>query len=247
VNTLFLAYVGASLPLLVLFVTSGDALGTVATAEAVAVEVVRTLCGSVGLIAAVPLTTVLAAALAPPDQPAGAAVAEAPAGLVAFAPVAGLAQEAAVVLFDRVLALHGPRLSHATVAVDTGDWLGREALPDGARTAAVELQRLAAGRRGGGSWYRRALEAGSVRLDLRDQGQLDLLRRFGPFSTGARVWTDDHQDPVVETAEGLDGLPRVTYRLAAWELDRLRALLADAGLGGAVLVPRRSRARRVRA
>ena len=64
VNTLFLAYAGASLPLLVLFVSGGDPLGTVVTAEAVAVEVVRTLCGSVGLIAAVPLTTVLAANLA---------------------------------------------------------------------------------------------------------------------------------------------------------------------------------------
>jgi uncharacterized membrane protein len=71
VNTLFLAYAGASLPLLVLFVSGGDALGTVATSEAVAVEVVRTLCGSVGLIAAVPLTTVLAASLAL-EEPAAA-------------------------------------------------------------------------------------------------------------------------------------------------------------------------------
>jgi len=261
VNTLFLAYVGASLPLLVLFVTSGDAFGTVATAEAVAVEVVRTLCGSVGLIAAVPLTTVLAAALAPPEGPAtdaagrladaavfepgpAAAAREEPGGRAAFAPAGGLPQEAALALFERVLALHGPRLSHATVALDTGDWLSREALPDDARRAAVELQRLAATRRSGGSWYRRALAAGSVRLDLREQGQLDLLRRFGPFSTDTRVWNDDHPDPVVETAEALDDLPRVTYRLAAWELDRLRALLADAGLSGAALVPRRSRARR---
>jgi uncharacterized membrane protein len=243
VNTLFLAYVGASLPLLVLFVTSGDAFGTVSTAEAVAVEVVRTLCGSIGLIAAVPLTTVLAAALAPPFEPAPAAAGrDEPGGRVAFAPAGGLPQEAALALFDRVLALHGPRLSYATVAVDTGDWLGREAMPDDARRAAVELQRLAATRRSGGSWYRRALSAGSVRLDLREQGQLDLLRRFGPFSTDARVWNDDHPDPVLETAEALDDLPRVIYRLADWELDRLRALLADAGLSGAVLVPRRSRA-----
>jgi len=251
VNTLFLAYVGASLPLLVLFVTSGDAFGTVATAEAVAVEVVRTLCGSVGLIAAVPLTTILAAALAPPQSPATSAAghpadaaAAAQGGRVAFSPARGLPQEAALALFDRVLALHGPRLSHATVAVETGDWLGRESLPADARRAAVELQRLAVARRSDGSWYRRALSAGTVRLDLREQGQLDLLRRFGPFSTDARVWADGHPDPVVETAEALDGLPRVTYQLAAWELDRLRALLADAGLSGAVLVPRRSRARR---
>ena len=242
VNTLFLAYVGASLPLLVLFVTSGDPFGTVATAEAVAVEVVRTLCGSVGLIAAVPLTTVLAAALAPPFEPEPAAAErDQPGGRVAFAPAGGLGPQAALALFDRVLALHGRRLSHATVTVDGGDWLGTEALPDDARRAAVELRRLAA-TRGGGPWYRRALAAGGVRLDLHQQGQLDLLRRFGPFSTDTRVWVDDDPDPVVATAEALDDLPRVTYRLDATELDRLRELLADAGLRGAALVPRRSRA-----
>jgi uncharacterized membrane protein len=63
VNTLFLAYAGASLPLLVLFVTADEPVGTLVTTEVVAVEVVRTLCGSVGLIAAVPLTTLLAAIL----------------------------------------------------------------------------------------------------------------------------------------------------------------------------------------
>jgi uncharacterized membrane protein len=47
VNTLFLAYAGAALPLLILFVTGQDSLGTVATTELVAVEVVRALCGSV--------------------------------------------------------------------------------------------------------------------------------------------------------------------------------------------------------
>jgi uncharacterized membrane protein len=245
VNTLFLAYVGASLPLLVLFVTSGDGFGTVATAEAVAVEVVRTLCGSVGLIAAVPLTTVLAAALAPPSELEPAAAGrqrDEPGVRVAFAPPAGLAPEAALALFDRVLALHGPRLSHANVAVDGGDWLGTEALPDDARRAAVELRRLAAGARGGGPWYRRALSGGGARLDLREQGHLDLLRRLGPFSADARVWVDGDPDPVVETAEALGDLPRVTYRLAPEELDRLRELLAGAGLGGAVLVPRRARA-----
>ena len=51
---LVLAYAGAALPSLILFVTGQDSLGTVATTELVAVEVVRALCGSVGLIAAVP-------------------------------------------------------------------------------------------------------------------------------------------------------------------------------------------------
>lgn len=63
VNTLFLAYAGASLPLLILFATGSDPFATVVTSEVVAVEVVRTLVGSIGLIAAVPLTTALAAAM----------------------------------------------------------------------------------------------------------------------------------------------------------------------------------------
>lgn len=61
VNTLLLAYAGAALPLLVLFVVSTQSLGTVANSEVVAVEIVRTMVGSIGLVAAVPLTTWLAA------------------------------------------------------------------------------------------------------------------------------------------------------------------------------------------
>jgi uncharacterized membrane protein len=64
VNTLFLAYAGASLPLLIVFSTGIDPVGVIVTSETVAVEIVRALVGSVGLIAAVPLTTAMAAALA---------------------------------------------------------------------------------------------------------------------------------------------------------------------------------------
>lgn len=63
VNTLFLAYAGASLPLLILFAGSPEGVGGVVTSEIVAVEIIRTLVGSVGLIAAVPLTTALSAML----------------------------------------------------------------------------------------------------------------------------------------------------------------------------------------
>ena len=65
VNTLLLAYAGASLPLLVLFVLARQSLGTIANSEVVAIEIVRTLVGSIGLVAAVPLTTWLAARFAP--------------------------------------------------------------------------------------------------------------------------------------------------------------------------------------
>jgi uncharacterized membrane protein len=61
VNTLVLAYAGASLPLLLLFAQAGRSLTEVAVGELVAVEVVRTLVGSIGLVSTVPLTTALAA------------------------------------------------------------------------------------------------------------------------------------------------------------------------------------------
>ena len=61
VNTLALAYAGAALPLLLLFTQAQRSFEGVVTGEAVAVEVVRTLVGSIGLVAAVPITTGLAA------------------------------------------------------------------------------------------------------------------------------------------------------------------------------------------
>jgi uncharacterized membrane protein len=61
VNTLVLAYAGASLPLLLLFTESEQGFGTVAMREIVAVEVVRALVGSVGVVASVPISTWLAA------------------------------------------------------------------------------------------------------------------------------------------------------------------------------------------
>lgn len=57
VNTLLLAYAGASLPLLILFTLSDQPLGVVASSEVVALEIARTLVGSIGLVAAVPFTT----------------------------------------------------------------------------------------------------------------------------------------------------------------------------------------------
>ena len=63
VNTLVLAYVGASLPLLVLFAAGRQDPLLTASTEAVAVEVVRAIVGSIGIVAAVPLTTAIAVAL----------------------------------------------------------------------------------------------------------------------------------------------------------------------------------------
>lgn len=61
VNTLVLAYAGASLPLLILFTLSNRSLGDVLTTEIIAEELVRTFVGSIGLVAAVPITTGLTA------------------------------------------------------------------------------------------------------------------------------------------------------------------------------------------
>ena len=61
VNTLVLAYAGASLPLLILLVEANRRVSDVLTGEVVAAEIVRTLVGSVGLVASVPITTALAA------------------------------------------------------------------------------------------------------------------------------------------------------------------------------------------
>ena len=61
VNTLVLAYAGASLPLLLLFRIAGQRLGDVLTSESIAIEIIRALVGSIGLVASVPITTGLAA------------------------------------------------------------------------------------------------------------------------------------------------------------------------------------------
>ncbi len=64
VNTLALVYTGASLPLLILFTLSGQSLGSVANGEIVAVEIVSVLVGSIGLVAAVPISTWVATLVA---------------------------------------------------------------------------------------------------------------------------------------------------------------------------------------
>lgn len=70
INTLFLAYAGASLGLLVLFSTSGLPASELVNSELVATELVKTIVGSLGLLSAVPLTTVIAAASVVGTDPA---------------------------------------------------------------------------------------------------------------------------------------------------------------------------------
>ncbi|MDZ7678057.1 MAG: YibE/F family protein [Acidimicrobiales bacterium] len=69
VNTLVLAYVGASLSLMLFFAQSDRPIGQLLGQEAVAIEIVRTLVGSIGLVAAVPITTALAVLVSTAGRP----------------------------------------------------------------------------------------------------------------------------------------------------------------------------------
>jgi len=64
VNTLVLAYAGASLPMLLLFSISNQDPTMLINISYIAEEIVRTLVGSIGLIASIPITTGLAAIVA---------------------------------------------------------------------------------------------------------------------------------------------------------------------------------------
>jgi uncharacterized membrane protein len=69
VNTLAIAYVGVSLPLLLLFTgTDGQSLGQIVNQQIFATEIVRTMVGSIGLVLAVPITTFLAIAILMPKE-----------------------------------------------------------------------------------------------------------------------------------------------------------------------------------
>ncbi|ADD40330.1 YibE/F family protein [Stackebrandtia nassauensis] len=61
VNTIILAYAGAALPLLILIAAADRPLSETLTTQLIAEEIVRGIVGTIGLIAAVPLTTLLAA------------------------------------------------------------------------------------------------------------------------------------------------------------------------------------------
>ncbi|SEM33670.1 Uncharacterized membrane protein [Nonomuraea pusilla] len=69
INTIILAYAGASLPLLLLFSIGEQPLGEVLTTPVIAQEIVRSVVGTLGLIAAVPITTALAALVASRRDP----------------------------------------------------------------------------------------------------------------------------------------------------------------------------------
>lgn len=73
VYTVVFAYVGAALGVLLLLSLLDAPVLSLLTREDIAIEIVRTLCGSVGLVLAVPVTTAVAAWFVPPHTAADSA------------------------------------------------------------------------------------------------------------------------------------------------------------------------------
>ncbi len=71
VYTVFFAYVGAAMSVLILLYLYNRPMLSMLTTEDLVTEIVRTLCGSIGLVLAVPITTWLAALLLPPVEGEG--------------------------------------------------------------------------------------------------------------------------------------------------------------------------------
>ena len=59
VNTIILIYTGAALPLLLLFMDKSQSFLSIINIETLAEEIVRTLIGSIALVLAVPITTII--------------------------------------------------------------------------------------------------------------------------------------------------------------------------------------------
>ena len=60
-NTLYMAYVGASLPALIFIIVVAEPALLTLNREILALEIVRTLVGSIGIVLAMPLTSAIAA------------------------------------------------------------------------------------------------------------------------------------------------------------------------------------------
>ena len=92
VYTLAFAYVGAALPIIMLVSLYDSSLAMTMTSEDIAEEIVRTLVGSIGLVLAVPLTTLIAVFVAHTRQPdASQGVATEPRVIAPVAPTGSVA------------------------------------------------------------------------------------------------------------------------------------------------------------
>jgi uncharacterized membrane protein len=239
VNTLFLAYAGASLPLLILFATSGDPLTSVATSEVVAVEIVRTLCGSVGLIAAVPLTTLLAVALAGADEDPDTAREDATRALAAEEP---WDEEPAPPPAPPPPPAPAPERDRRE-PLPVADRLRYVATPDLGGEGLRRLWVLALQTFGNSLSHANARAPGSSdshRLDLTLPQPLEALRRHG-VAADAVVYARADPEPVLEVAQDAAGrLPHLTLRLTPEEFQRIALSLRQWGLPISSIIPQRS-------
>jgi hypothetical protein len=125
VNTLFLAYVGVGLPLLIVLLVSAQPSAAVLNDELIATEIVRTLIGSVGIVAAIPLTTFIAAqlidpALGPDGQPDPGRARRRVAGVVAIVVALLLATSLSSLLAPPRAPLAADRLDPGAVGAGVG-------------------------------------------------------------------------------------------------------------------------------
>lgn len=60
VDTLILAYVGGAMPLFLVIINSNASFNEIISKEVIAMEIIRSLCGSIGLILTIPLTSFIA-------------------------------------------------------------------------------------------------------------------------------------------------------------------------------------------
>lgn len=65
VNTLILAYVGGAMPLFLVIVNSNMPFNQIISMEIISMEIIRSLCGSIGLILTIPLTSIIASMMVP--------------------------------------------------------------------------------------------------------------------------------------------------------------------------------------
>jgi uncharacterized membrane protein len=77
INTLVFAYLGTALPLVVLLALQASNAGASISLESVAVEITRTLVGAIGILAAVPITTLIAVRWVTGQRPRRARAAQA--------------------------------------------------------------------------------------------------------------------------------------------------------------------------
>jgi uncharacterized membrane protein len=123
VNTLFLAYVGAGLPLLVVLLVSRQPAALIFNDEVIVTEIVRTLTGSLGIVAAIPLTTFIAVTLRGPVVRA-AGWTTGPASPRLGVEVAGLVIVILLILTAVLPLTSGPRVPLAADRFDPGAFSG---------------------------------------------------------------------------------------------------------------------------